>query len=82
MKVEDFMVGADTAEFQADEDFDALFGLFKEYDARELEQFRRALNRSLALSEDQRRLLLELLMDTQDRRGWLGDEEFFDDDDD
>jgi len=82
MKIEDFMGTADTSELQAEEDFETLFGLFKEYGARELEQIRRALRRRLGLSEDQNMLLFELLLDTQDRRGWLGDDEFYDEDDD
>ena len=79
MKVEDFMGAVDTDALQAEEDSETFHALFRAYQARELEQIRRALRRRLGLSEDQNALLVELLNDTIDRRGWAGDD-FHDDD--
>ena len=83
MKIEDFMGGGDTTEMQADEDFDALYGLFKECDARRLEQLRRILWRRLGLSEDQAMKLLDLLQEVLENSDsiWDGDE-FHDESDD
>ena len=75
MKIEDFTGAVDIDALQAEEDFDTLYTLFHKYDARVMEQIRSALCRRLGLSEDQNALLVDVLNDTIDFRGWA-DEDF------